>query len=89
MRQEVRRAVTAEKEVREALRSILNDNVGPRLQALYLAEAAVQLGTIQEALTEIHAIVAHNMDISDDDLLEKLERMFGADKAGEEVYIED
>lgn len=71
MGQEVQRAIAANKEARDGLRKILNGDVGPRLQALYLAQAAMHLLTNFEALVEIRDIVNGNLsDISEEELLE-------------------
>lgn len=57
MRQEVRKAVAANRKAREALRRILENECGPRLTALYLANAATQLGENLDALQEIERII--------------------------------
>jgi hypothetical protein len=75
MRQETRRAIEANKKARKALRSVLENELGPRLQAIYLAEAATELGINLEALAEIRAIVDGNVDLPDD-VIERLERIF-------------
>jgi hypothetical protein len=85
MRQEIARAVAAEKRTREALRNVLRDGAGPRLQALYIADAATELGAIQEALTVIRDIVVGNLpEISEEELAERLERLLQSERARKE-----
>ena len=75
MRRETNRAIEAERDARKSLRSILENNAGPRMQALYLADAAIKLGTIQEALSEIREIINGNLPDIPEELFERIEEL--------------
>lgn len=57
MRQEVNRAINANRLARMALQRILDEQPGPAAQAMLIAKTAAALGENLEALREIEQIV--------------------------------
>jgi hypothetical protein len=56
-REEVQRARVANRRAREFIRRLLDDRqIGPTVQAVYLAQIAIELGVIEEVISDIDKI---------------------------------
>jgi len=73
MRQQVERAISANKVARKRLREILENNTGPQLRALHLAQVGNELGANLDALREMQLIVNGNLPDIPDDVMERIE----------------
>ena len=58
MRNEVTRAINANRHAQMSLRRILNESPGPQTQTMLLAKAASALGENLDALVEIRGIIS-------------------------------
>ena len=75
MRQQVKRAITANGVARKKLREILQNNAGPQLRALYLAQVGNELGSNLDALRQMELIVNGNLPDIPEDVMERIESL--------------
>ena len=75
MRQQVERAITTNGIARRKLRQILENDIGPQLRALYLAQVGNELGANLDALREMQLIVNGNLPVIPDDVMNEIESL--------------
>jgi len=75
MRQQVKRAITTNGIARRKLRQILENDIGPQLRALYLAQVGNELGANLDALREMQLIVNGNLPVIPDDVMDEIESL--------------
>ena len=75
MRQQVKRAIIANGMARKKLREILQNNAGPQLRALYLAQVGNEFGANLDALREMQLIVNGNLPDIPDDVMDEIESL--------------
>jgi len=75
MRQQVERAISANGVARRKLREILENNTGPQLRALHLAQVGNELGANLDALREMQLIVNGNLPDIPEDVMARIESL--------------
>ena len=75
MGQQVSLALDANRKARAKLRQVLENDIGPQLRYLYLAQAGNELGRTQDALQEMQLIVNGNLPDVPEDILERIESL--------------
>jgi len=72
MNQLVSRTLEANKRARRKLQCILENDAGPQLRYMYLAQAGNELGKAQDALQEMQMIVAGHLPNIPDNVVERI-----------------
>jgi len=75
MGQQVNLALDANRRARAKLRQVLENDIGPQLRYLYLAQAGNELGRTQDALQEMQLIVNGHLPDIPEDVLERIESL--------------